>query len=334
MATIRRRGKKFEVQIRRTGQRRVSKSFNALSDARAWARHMEVQADRNGLPLDGKVLQRVTLGELVKRYRDTISLEKRDRISERYILAAFLRHPICAKQIAAIRTEDFTAYRDQRLQEIKPSSLKRQLAPIHNLFEIARDHWGLPILENPLARLQLKSADRRRERRLRPGEEERLIKAAARRRNLLMVPIIQLALETSMRRGEILGIRHEHVDIKGCALLIPETKNGYARTIPLTRRATAILRQRTKLADNRLFPISANALRLNWERLKRRANIDDLRFHDLRHEAISRLFEKGLTIPEVALISGHKDMRMLLRYAHPLRQQIIRKLGQRSRRAA
>jgi integrase len=144
-----------------------------------------------------------------------------------------------------------------------------------------------------------------------------------------MVPIIQLALETAMRRGEIIDIRRQHVDIKRCSLLIPESKNGYARTIPLTRKATTILRRRISPTDARLFPISANALRLNWHRLKRRTGIDDLRFHDLRHEAISRFFEKGLTIPEVALISGHKDMRMLLRYAHPLRQQIIKKLTRR-----
>jgi integrase len=272
------------------------------------------------------------LADIVIRYRDTVCIRKRGGETERIVLTAFLRHPICKRPLTDITPAHFAQYRDDRLKQVKAATLKRQLGPIRNLFNVARDEWELPITENPAAKISLDAKDQRRERRLRPGEEEKVIQAAARCRNPLMVPIIQLALETSMRRGEILAIRNEHVDIKGCALLIPDTKNGYARTIPLTRRATAILRQRMRLADNWLFPISANALRLNWQRLKRRMGIGDLRFHGLRHEAISRLFDKGLTIPEVALISGHKDMRMLLRYAHPIRQQIVQKLNRRAAR--
>jgi integrase len=204
--------------------------------------------------------------------------------------------------------------------------LKRQLAPIHNLFEIARYDWGLPIRENPLDRLQLKAPDQRRERRLRPGELEKIIDAARSRQNPLIVRIILFALATGMRRGEILAIEGRHIDMDRRALLIPETKNGHPRTIPLTNEAIAVLRGSNTEGRERTFPITANAFRLAWERVRRKAGIDDLRFHDLRHEAISSFFEKGLTTPEVALISGHKDMRMLFRYAHATREQIILKL--------
>jgi integrase len=125
----------------------------------------------------------------------------------------------------------------------------------------------------------------------------------------------------------MLAVRPQHIDLIGRALLIPEAKNGYSRTIPLTNDAIAILRDGVSDDQGRVFAISANAFRLAWERLKRRARIDDLRFHDLRHEAISGFFEKGLTVPEVALISGHRDMRMLFRYAHASREQIILKLA-------
>lgn len=326
MATIRKRREKYEVQIRRSGLRQMSRSFHRLSDAKEWARQMEVRADRRDLPADARVLAGLTLADLVNRYRDMVCTGKRGGAIERIVLAAFLRHPICKRRLTEITPADFAKYRDDRLKQVKPATLKRQLAPIRNLFNVARDEWELPIVENPAAKIRLDAKDQRRERRLRPGEEARLIKIAANCRNPLMVPIIQLAIETGMRRGEIVAIRRQHFDMKGSALLIPETKNGDARTIPLTRKAAAILQRRTDPADDRLFPISANALRLNWQRLKRRARIDDLRFHDLRHEAISRFFEKGLTIPEVALISGHRDMKMLLRYAHPLREQIIKKL--------
>jgi integrase len=138
-----------------------------------------------------------------------------------------------------------------------------------------------------------------------------------------------LALETGMRRGEILGIQTVHVDRTRRALLIPEAKNGQARTIPLTKKAMAILLSNSNSSDERLFSISGNAFRLNWRRLGQRAKTADLRFHDLRHEAISRFFERGLTISEVALISGHKDARMLLRYVHPIHHNILRKLDVR-----
>ena len=105
-------------------------------------------------------------------------------------------------------------------------------------------------------------------------------------------------------------------------------KNGHPRTIALSEAALAALAGVQRHEDEaRIFPMSANALRLAWERLKRRAGIEDLRFHDLRHEAISRLFEKGLNVPEVAVMSGHRDPRMLFRYTHPRPEDIARKLA-------
>ncbi len=157
----------------------------------------------------------------------------------------------------------------------------------------------------------------RRERRLSVSEYNYLVKGNY--PQLKLRNIIELAIETGMRRGEILNIKTEH--IVGQTLLIPQTKNGYSRTIPLTIRALNILK-------NSCLPYAytANALRLAWERLKKNGNIKDLHFHDLRHEAISRFFEKGLSMPEVALISGHKDIRMLFRYTHLKADDIIFKI--------
>jgi len=119
--------------------------------------------------------------------------------------------------------------------------------------------------------------------------------------------------------GKILRI--DYNDIGSQILTINQTKNGHPRTIPLTKRALYILGN-TQLP----FPMSANAVRLAWDRLKKKGNIKDLHFHDLRHEAISRFFEKGLSIPEVALISGHRDYKMLFRYTHLKAEDILRKL--------
>jgi integrase len=310
MATIRKRRGKWEAQIRRSGLRAVSKSFNVRKDAETWARHVETQADKGSLPPSLKALQRLTLGDLVIRYRDTVTSTKRSGPIERIVLDAFCAHPIAVKCLSELRTEDFATYRDERLKVIKPASLKRQLVPIRHMFEVARDEWGLPIGENPVAKLRLHDADQRRERRLQGGELNRLIEASRRCRNRLILPIVQLALETGMRRGEILKIRTVHIDAQRRTLLIPESKNGRSRVIPLTDDALALLPAGSADRQIRVFPISANAFRLAWERLRRRAGIPDLHFHDLRHEAISRFFEAGLTAPEVASISGHRDMRM------------------------
>ena len=158
MATIRKRGAKWQVQIRRVGVRSVSRSFHVRKDAEAWARQMEVQADRCELPDDPRALQQVTLGQLVERYRDTVSIKKRGAEVERIVLAAFLRQPICRKRLSEIGPEDFAAYRDERLKAIKPSTLKREFSPLHNLFGLAKDEWGLPLRENPLDKVRLKSA--------------------------------------------------------------------------------------------------------------------------------------------------------------------------------
>jgi integrase len=326
MATIRKRGTKWQVQVRRAGHGPISKSFTSRKDAIFWSRQAENLADRGELPANPQILKCTTLGDLVRRYLETVTPHKRAADNERISLNAFLRHRICARRLSDLSTKDFAVFRDERLKAIKPISLKRQLDPVHNLLVIARHEWGIPIRDNPLDRLKLKAPSQKRERRLRSGEFELLIEACQLCRNPYIELIIRLAIETGMRRGEILSIKREDVDLGRRTLLIPRTKNGHARRIPLSREAVCLLRARLKREADPVFPLSANAFRLAWGRVTKRANLDNLHFHDLRHEAISRLFEKGLTIPEAAMISGHKDARMLFRYAHANQKSILTKL--------
>lgn len=337
MATIRKRADKWQVQIRRRGFPAVVRSFLLQADAKEWARHQERIADRGELGPDRKVLERITLGDLVRRYKAEIVPTKKGKEIEEIILTTFLRHSICNKRLSDLGTRDFANYRDDRLRTITAKSLQRQLSPISNMFEIARRDWGIPFGMNPIKNLALKASDNKRERRLTAAETQELFKAATKTRNALLIPIVRLALETAMRRGEILGLRFRDVDIERCTATIRESKNGCSRTIPLSSPAVAILEttiavmsDKAKTDNGRVFPLTPVAIRLGWERLTRRAKIDDLHFHDLRHEAISRFFEKGLTVPEVASISGHKDIRMLMRYAHADRGKLARKLNEAS----
>ena len=166
-----------------------------------------------------------------------------------------------------------------------------------------------------------------RNRRLESGEFERLEEAAKQTKNPHIWPIIVFAIQTGMRRGEILGLRWEHVDLDRRIAFLPLTKNGSSREVPLSTKAVQVLTaQRQRNDAQSPFPVTPNGFRLAWERLRCRAGLSDLHFHDLRHEAISRFFELGLNIPEVAVISGHKDPRMLFRYTHLTASDLVDRL--------
>lgn len=334
MATIRKHRNKYQVQIRRKGTSPITKTFALLADAKEWARHQERLADRGELGPDRKELEKVTLADLVQRYLNEVIPGKKGAEIEGIMLEAFLRHRICKKHLSELTTADFATYRDERLKTITSKSLKRQLSPLSNMFEVARMDWRLPLRSNPLRDLSLKVKDNKRDRRLREGELDKLLVAGRKTRNPFLIPIVRLALETAMRRGEMLALRYRDVDIERCTATIREAKNGYSRTIPLSSLAVAILETtiavmsvKDKARNGRIFPITPIAVRLAWDKLTKRAKLDDLHFHDLRHEAISRFFEKGLTVPEVASISGHRDIRMLLRYAHADKGKLALKLN-------
>ena len=235
---------------------------------------------------------------------------------EQYHLQHILKKNWVNKSINLIKPNLIVHYRDERLITVKSSTVLREFNILQHIFSTVIKEWGYPIT-NPFNQIRKPNGNFRRERRLTEAEYTYLVKGNYPQTTLRN--IIEVAIETAMRRGEILNIKPEH--IKGQTLLIPVTKNGHPRTIPLTKRALYIL-ENTELP----FPYTANALRLAWDRLKKKGNIKDLHMHDLRHEAISRFFEKGLSIPEVALISGHKDVRMLFRYTHLKAEDILKKL--------
>lgn len=330
MATIRLRGKKWHVQVRRSGQPSVTKSFGQRATALAWARQMEHQADTVGLVRVCRTASsRLALGDLVRRYQVEVSPRKKGYDIEICVLNRFLAHPMCRKLVTEVTVQDFATYRDQRLKEIKATTLRRQLTVIGNVYEVANREWGIE-LANPVPLLRLSAPHQHRERRLQPGELCKIHQFAENLTNPYVLPIIRVAVGTAMRRGEILAIRWCDLDWANSTLRIPNTKNGHARTIPLANEMISVFKALVPnegQPGDKVFPISANALRLAWTRLCQRLDIKDLRFHDLRHEAISRFVEQGLSTPEVALISGHRDMRMLFRYTHPLVQAVRAKLN-------
>ena len=268
-----------------------------------------------------------TLKELLDRYLAEITPGKKGAAPEATRMRAFMRHPLAQRFVAGIRGVDIARFRDERLQKVSSATVKRDLVLLGHVFEVARKEWGIHV-HNPVRDIKLPSDNRPRDRRLQAGEDARLLDACQAARNPRLLPIVQLALETAMRQGELIRLRWEHIDLNRRTAHLPDTKNGESRTVPLSTTAVEVLRVLPRSLLGQVFPgVTTEAIKRAYIRAVRRAGIEYLRFHDLRHEATTRLFEKGLNIMEVASITGHKDLRMLRRYTHLKAEDLARKLG-------
>ncbi|MBE0532380.1 MAG: site-specific integrase [Rhodospirillales bacterium] len=326
MATLRKRCGRWQAIIRRMGHPPMSRTFEKKADARNWARQRDLEFENGDLPRDYRQLDEMLVGNLLIRYRDEVVSRKKCKPVETLVVNAMIRQPFSKVSLAAVTAAHFAEYRDKRSHSVSGTTIRRELSILQHAFDIARREWAIPLRTNPLKDVRKPSPNRARTRRLQSDEFDRLIGACAECRNALIEPFIRFAVETAMRRGEITRLRWEDINLERRILHIPETKNGDPRTIPLTKAAVATLRSLQTRENELAFPISDNALKCAWRRVQKRSGATDLHFHDLRHEAVSRFFEMGLSVPEVALISGHRDFRMLARYTHLRAEDVVAKL--------
>ena len=310
MATIRKLRGRWQAQVRRRGTPPRAKSFDKRADADRWARDLEAEADRSGWVADTRVAEKLTLGELLSRYVNQVTPTKRGAASERARINSIVRCPIAHRTLARLTSADVATYRDERLKCVGPATVVRELSTVSHAIDIATREWSLWLPRNPAKLVRRPRVPRGRTRRLKQGEEKRLLDACERGRTPLLEPLIILAIETAMRRGELLQLRWEYVDLNLCVAHLPLTKNGDSRDVPLSRRAIQSFQELRSegIKHERVFHITGSALRHAFEHLRLRAGMSDFRFHDLRHEAISRFFERGLNVAEVAAISGHRRM--------------------------
>jgi len=327
MANIRKRGSKWQVQIRRLGRPAFIKSFILREDALHWARQQELAIDRG--ELTNKQADASSLfSALLDRYEAVITPTKRSYRSEQVHLRQIRRHFAPTLPITGITSQEIAKFRDKRLMVVSGATVRKEMNILGHLFKVASQEWGYPIKTSVCQFVKKPPNGRPRERRLTEFELGQITASLSLCRNRLILAVFGFALATGMRRSEVLGLYWSHIDWEDSTARLDITKNGERRIVPLSPDALLVLQKRSSKAGgaampgDAVFPISANALRLAWERAKKRAGIIDLRFHDLRHEAISRFFEMGLSVPEVSLISGHKDVRMLFRYTH-LKPEIV-----------
>ncbi|MDP1681006.1 MAG: site-specific integrase [Burkholderiales bacterium] len=383
MAAIRKRGPhQWEAQIRRRGFPPQSKTLNTKAEAEAWAQMIESEMAR-GVWLSRGEAEATTLSDALDRYEREITPGKKSAVGEKSFLRIWRATPMSKSLMAAIRSADVAKLRDQWLKEYEPSTVLRRLAVLSHVFTIARKEWGMESLSNPVELVRKPRANDARTRRIavnvspassgefgdddcqRNANDGELALVVAATESTLLPSIVWLAVETAMRRSEIIGLRWEHVDLARRVAHLPATKNGSSRDVPLSTRALNIFKALQEVEDDeaeseedstskvdensaedegRVFGIRNDAVSRAFERAVTRARkvylsnckksrhkpdpryLTDLRFHDLRHEATSRLAEI-FPLHELTKITGHKDPRMLMRYYHPRAEDLAKRLA-------
>jgi len=328
VATFRNRHGKWQARVTRKGHQPVSKSFHTKQDAERWARQLESEMDK-GSYTNLSVAERTVFSEVIERYVQTVTLQTRSMKEDTFRLRALARHPIAKLHMAALTPIKIAAYRDERLKIVSPASVIRELSYFSSIINHARREWGINIT-NPLPLVKRPPAPQGRNRILSDNELSRLYAALTPRvknANRWILPLTKFALETAMRRGELLALRWEHINWQDRTAFIALTKNGESRTIPLTSAAIEILKELPRNLSGRIFPVNGTTLSASIERARAKAKLEDFHFHDLRHMAITRLAEKLPNLIELSAVSGHKSLAMLKRYYHPNPAQLARKLG-------
>ena len=338
----------WQAHIRRRGFPAQVRTFNTKTEAQAWAATIESEIAR-GVFVSRAEAEVTTLREALLRYQDEIVPEKKQSARERRRAEELIRQigALAARPLAGVHSKDVVTYmKDRAARGAGPNTIRLDLALLSHLFNVARTAWGMESLSNPveLVKGQRPKLPQGRTRRLEDGEEIRLLDAARTYGGEIQY-IIPWAIETAMRRGEIAAMRWEHLDRKARVLLIPETKTGTPRRVPLSSSALQVLDALPRQIDGSVWSMRPDSISQAFERVVAAARaayeqeckqarqkpdaklFKDLRFHDLRHEATSRLFEKGLNPMQVAAITGHKTLQMLKRYTHLRVEDLVGRLG-------
>jgi len=327
MATIRRSGNGWQALIRRkahTGTQ--SKTFPTRREAEIWAKATEAQLTP----------QKDLLSELPLNVAEAITAfiagplsSHRSAANEAYPLKATAEGWLGSVMLSELTVRHLAIWRDQRLCRVKANTVMRELRILRVLLDWVRTEQGAEVNGNPARELKVKAGSDGRVAFLSAEEEGRLLAALSRRKNPDNAFLVRLALTTAMRRSELLGLRWQDIDLehrvaqlwrKDCAAI---GKQQAQRLVPLSRSTIALLETRAERVG-RLIKTTSCGARAAFERSKEEADLKELRFHDLRHIAISRLWMQGYSALEISAASGHRDLRMLMRYSHYAPEQRVR----------
>jgi len=337
MASIQKRGNTFRVRISRRPLPAITKTFLNRSEAVLWAKETEAQlhlgiyeATPSQSPTSSAMFS-----ELAEYYINHHSIYKKSGKTEAGILRILSRRWKDLEIQKVGKTEVLNLRDDLLKQERSHDTINHYFNAISNLFQAASEERDLEVI-NPMKTVRRMSPAAGRTRRVDTAAEQTLLRACRTLSKPLLGSIIEFAIQTGMRRSEIMGLLWSDIDLKKRIAYLHVTKNGEARKVPLTQAAVRILSDLDKHASGKVFPMTLTCLRSQFETVIQFAQrnwsghgnnpFEGLRFHDCRHEALSRLSDAGLNAIELAHISGHKTLGQLKRYTHPSHQAIFLKL--------
>ena len=336
MASIQKRGSSYRARITREGKSTLCATFKTRNEALLWAKETRAKISL-GLLVEAPMVKTnlKTFEEAALCYRDTHSIHKKIVRSETYRLHILIKRwgHLPVEQVDKVKV---LTLRDDLLRLGRSGdTVNHYFNTLSKLFQMLSNEWGL-LIDNPIKGIKRMPPSKGRYKRLNQHAEETLLGACSALSYWELNSIITIAIETGMRRSEIMGITWNDVDLINRRIYLHQTKNGESRQVPLTKKAVAILEGLNKDKAGKVFTMSLDQLRGQYERIRKHAHehwpdkanspFDDLRFHDLRHEALSRLSDAGLNVIELSCISGHKTLGMLQRYTHPSHQAIFLKL--------
>lgn len=323
MATIRKLASgRWQAQVARKGNRK-SKSFDKRIEARDWAareEHLISTGEYANSP------QKKTFGDLLQRYAREVCPQHRGARWEILRIDSICRHDVATTSLEDLTPDALAQWRDQRLSEVQGSSVKREMQIISGALNVARKEWGW-VKQNPITDVRKPAAAAARDRRITQDEIDRVITAAGSnyRKTISRVGLAFLfGIETAMRAGEICGLHANDINKDSRVAFLPLTKNGTSRKVPLSSRAIEVL-DMLPPTGGQLFGMTAANLSSTFRDIRDKAEIKDLRFHDTRHEAITRLAKK-LDVLSLARMVGHKDIRMLQIYYNETAEELARRL--------
>jgi len=339
MASIQKRDGVFRVRINRKGYSTLSKTFTNRQEALRWARNTETQIDDGHIkPLGAQAIRTVegtTFGEACAHYELTHTRFKKNHRSEALILKA-LTNRFGELQVNKIGQPQIAQLRDELLQKGRSgTTVAHYLNAVSKVVQMLKAEWALDIT-NPVIGVKRPRPNPPRVVRLSHEAIDALLQACEAASEPLLAPIVRVALETGMRRGEILNLQWRDIDHERRRIYVNRSKNGLSRCIPASRRVLEVFDAMPKAHGSCVFPIGAESMRKHYERVvcklrsywahKNKNPFSNLTFHDLRHQALSQLSDRGLNTIELAEISGHRTLAMLRRYTHPSLEAILAKI--------
>lgn len=331
------RGKTWRAIIRKAGYRTISKTFDTKLQATTWA--TDVEAAMNSREHRDIIAEArtTTVRDLFDKFlRDVVPQRKGQRWEKVRIKMILRIADFSDRRLDQLSPSDIRDYRDMRLKSVSNASVNRELNLISGIFSHAIKEWEAPLKENPVHLIKRPAGQgKERSRRWTTIDIDALLKAAEwsierkpQRPCDYAAWAVLLGIETAMRLSELCALRVGDVHTAERYVTVAQSKNGDPRQVPMTKFAQQLFLALVegKRSSDRVIPLSSDSLGQYFRELRQEAGLVDIRFHDTRHEAATRLSKKLANVLELSAVTGHRDLKSLKRYYNPTASELAQKL--------